>query len=141
MQIKSKTTVILINRFHLILSQFYIIIPKIKNNRKPPKNADVCQTVSFSSCASINNSSVTKNNKADKPNDSTTSIALSDSLCNKVAPKTALAKKITEREIINIIDFCLLTLFCPNSVAVAMPNESTSTDKAIANSMPSAAPG
>lgn len=70
-----------------------MIIPKIKNSKNPKKKIDVCQKVSFSSCASVSNSSVTKKSNADSPKDKTISIAHSEILRNKVAPKNSTYEK------------------------------------------------
>lgn len=61
--------------------------------RNPTKNIAVCKSVSFSSCASVSNSSVTKNNKAANPKDKTNSNHSCDKEDRNVMPKVAPIKK------------------------------------------------
>lgn len=115
-------------------------MPKIKNSKKPPKKAEVCHTVSFSSCASINSSSVTRNKSADNPKESARTRTSGDALFKIVAPSTALTKNSMANPMISTIDFFLLILFRPNSEAVAIQSDSSSTARAIDTNIPSALP-
>ncbi len=106
------------------------------NNRNLPKKVAVSHGLCLLSCASTKSSSVTKNKRAPRPNARTIprrppEIPPNKAALNKVLPKT----RTDSPSIINSIFLRSTAKFC-NVMAVAIPNESSSTESATARNTP-----
>lgn len=101
---------------------------------------EVISGVSGSSCSSTSSSSITKNKRAAKPNDNTTSRASFEKLCKTVAPKPAPTriKVASAATVPMILTLAILALVIDE--ASARPRDKSSIVRASVSNLPSLAP-